>query len=98
MRVVYRQEDVIHKYVRKIVTLLFLPAQHTHDVRQDRIPSAANWGSANWLTTCATRGSNTHCWLVYNITFRFCHNRLRNYYENDRLIIYYVLHVNADKS
>ena len=28
MRVVYRQDDIIHKFVRKIMTLPFLPAQH----------------------------------------------------------------------
>ena len=43
IQVVYQQDNVIHKFVKKAMVSIFTCPDHTIDVCQDRIPSAAKW-------------------------------------------------------
>ena len=82
-RVVYRQDVVIHKFVRIIMTLPFLPAQHIQSmfVRIEFLvpPNYPMGKCAVLLTTSANRGSNIHYFVPIfgqcTTSVRFSHNR-----------------------
>ena len=43
IQVFYQQDNIIHKFVNKIMVSIFTCPDHTIDVCWDRIPSAAKW-------------------------------------------------------
>ena len=81
IRVVYRQDDVIHKFVWKIMAFPFLHAQHIQStfVRIESLvqPNGEMCELINYVCQPCIEHPVfvTHCWTVYNITVRFSHNR-----------------------
>ena len=77
-----QQDDAIHKFVRKIIVLPFLPAQHIQSMfvrikylvpRNVKICEFINYVCQPWIEHLVFV---SHCWTVYNIKVCFSHNSL----------------------
>ena len=76
--VVYRQDNIIDKFVRKPTTLFFYLHSTYNRCLSGEVPSFARWELINYVCQLWIEHPVfvPHCWTIYNITIRFRHNRL----------------------
>ena len=85
--VVYRHDDVIHRFVWNIMSLLFLPAHNIQPIfigTETLVPP--NWKMSKLINyVCQPWIEHPvfvpRCWTVCNITVRFNHNRMGTFWH-----------------